>query len=265
MIGVEMVQACAPGVAPGTIQRVIWIESRNNPLAIGVNRGRLPRKPRDAADAAALARAAIQQGYSVDLGLMQVNSNNLAKLGYSVEDMFEPCKNLAAGARVLTEFFLNAKPRFSDEQAALRAALSAYNTGSYSRGFSNGYVAQYVGASALTVPPLSNIPMGSPVARPTPAVERPRPPSPYTIQSVVFKREAKNTMDTVETTQPVITRNDDDAATPGVQVEHTAESAARAGAFRETALSEADAWDSNVDLHSTAIVVKGKTVSARKE
>lgn len=264
MIAVEMVQACAPGVAPGTMQRVIWIESRNNPLAIGVNHGRLPRKPRDAADAAALARAAIQQGYSVDLGLMQVNSNNLAKLGYSVEDMFDPCKNLAAGARVLTDFFLSAKPRFADDQAALRAALSAYNTGSYSRGFSNGYVAQYVGASALKVPPLSDIPSGSPVVRPATA-EQPRPPSPYSIQSIVFKREVNRTMDTVETTMPVISRNADDASTPGVQVEHTAASAAHAGAFEEAALSEADAWASNVDVHSTAIVVKGKTVSARKE
>ncbi len=265
MIGVEMVQACAPGVAVGTLQRVIWVESKGDPLAIGVNGGRLPRKPRDAADAAALARSIISQGYSVDLGLMQVNSRNLARLGYTVEDMFEPCKNLAAGARVLTSFYLSARPRFNDEQAALRAALSAYNTGSFARGFSNGYVAKYIGASAQAVPVLPDVPMATPAPGSAPSAPVSTPASPYTVNSIVFsKREVKRTMQAT-TIQPVISTNEDDANTPGVQIEHTAASAAQAGAFEETALSEADAWESNVDLHSTAIVVGGKAVAARKE
>ncbi|HEX9497993.1 MAG TPA: hypothetical protein VF926_06345, partial [Mycobacterium sp.] len=39
-------------------------------------------------------------------------------------------------------------------QAALEAALSAYNTGDFHRGFENGYVARYYGPSG--VPALTN-------------------------------------------------------------------------------------------------------------
>lgn len=72
-----------------------------------------------------------------------------------------------------------------------------------------------------------------------------------------------------ETTRPVISRNEDDASVPGVQVEQTAEQAESNGAFAETAMSEADAWEANTDLvtdpHGTGIVVSGKLVAAAKE
>lgn len=264
----ELIVACAPMVAPATMQQVVRVESRGNVLAIGVNGGKLPRLPRDAADAAMLARAAIRKGYSVDLGLMQVNSRNLANLGYSVEDMFEPCKNLAAGAKVLATFYQAARPGYRDEQAALRAALSAYNTGSYSRGLENGYVAKYTGPGARTVPELAGYQVASASGSAPSAPSGPPPASPYTITSTVFsKREGARMTATATntTTKPVISTSDDDALTPGVQVEHTAASAERAGAFEETALSEADAWDSNADLHSTAIVIDRKRVAGPKE
>lgn len=35
-------QACAPQVAPETLAAIAYAESRFNPIAIGVNRGRLP-------------------------------------------------------------------------------------------------------------------------------------------------------------------------------------------------------------------------------
>lgn len=357
MIGLELIVACAPQVAPSTVQQVIWVESKGNALAIGVNGGRLPREPRDAADAAALARAAIQQGYSVDLGLMQVNSSNLRRLGYSVEDMFEPCKNITAGAKVLTDFYVSARQRYADEQSALRAALSAYNTGSYSRGFRNGYVGKYVkpmtasvtysGPSSVayvselvrtvfnaritdTVRPLNAtygatnsyhkhgqaidfVPraglnsidraqirsvMGQAGVRliellgpgdrghnnhwhiafavdgapfgpaPTQTLLASADPArnPFTSSSIVFVRgQEATTMQNTETTKPVISTNEADASTPGVQIEHTAESAEQNGAFVETAMSEADAWESNSDLHATAIMIAGKRVAATKE
>ena len=259
----ELIAVCAPSVAPITMQEIVRVESGGNALAINVNGGRLARKARNAADAAALARSAISQGYSVDLGLMQVNSRNLGSLGYSVEDMFEPCKNLTAGARVLTNFYQAARPRYSDDQSALRAALSAYNTGSYQRGFANGYVAKYVGPQARSAPMLGALQLASAtMAEPAPIA--PPPPNPYQITSTVFtKRQEAQPVRVTETTKPVVSGNDDDAQTPGVQIEHTAESAERAGAFEETALSEAAAWESNTDLHSTAIVVGGKRVAAK--
>ena len=48
--------------------------------------------------------------------------------------------------------------------------------------------------------------------------------------------------------EPMISKSERDAQTPGVQVEHTADEAEANGAFKEMALSEADAWESNTDL-----------------
>lgn len=248
MIGIELMMACAPTVAPETIQQIIQVESRGDPLAINVNKGRLERKPTDAADAAALAKGYIEQGYTVDLGLMQINSTNVARLGYRIEDMFEPCKNIAAGARVLSEFYTLAKPKHDTEQAALRAALSAYNTGNFINGFTNGYVARYG------------------ISGPVPLVRVPAI-NPYTADTAVALNPRKEiTMnDTKETVVPVVSQSADDAETPGVQVEYTADAAEQNGAFEETAMSEQEAWDANADLpadpESTGIVIGGQKVN----
>ncbi|MGH3711570.1 MAG: lytic transglycosylase domain-containing protein, partial [Pseudonocardiaceae bacterium] len=100
--------ACAPHVAPATLGHIIRVESSGNPLAINVNRLRgKPAYPaprvRSVEHGAAVARDAIAQGYNVDLGLMQVNSRNLGSLGFTIEQMFEPCTNIRAGAAILTE------------------------------------------------------------------------------------------------------------------------------------------------------------------
>ncbi|MCJ8029945.1 lytic transglycosylase domain-containing protein, partial [Shinella yambaruensis] len=143
MIGLEIFIACAPNVAPATIEQIITVESAGDPLAINVNGGRLERKPESPADAAKMVYQYIANGHSVDMGLMQVNSRNLAALGYTVEEMFEPCTNISAGSRVLTQFYSAALRDYPDQQRALTAALSAYNTGNFIKGFENGYLARY--------------------------------------------------------------------------------------------------------------------------
>lgn len=247
---------CAPMIAPATTQQIIQVESNGDPLAIGVNGGRLERRPRDAADAAVLAKKYIANGYSVDLGLMQVNSRNLARLGYRVEEMFEPCKNIAAGARVLSAFYAVAKPKFGTEQAALRAALSAYNSGNFSKGFTNGYLARYGVASQPVV--LQRVPALNP----------------YTSTTAVFIRQLKEDKATMnaaaaqpEKVAAVVSRSPEDANVPGLQIEYTADEAERNGAFVETALTEREAWESNamLDPNATSIVVGGQPVRARPE
>ena len=69
-----------------------------------------------------VARRLIAAGHSVDLGAWQINSRNLSLLGLGVADAFEPCKAVAAAARLIELF-------------------SRYNTGSPSRGIANGYAA----------------------------------------------------------------------------------------------------------------------------
>lgn len=142
-------QACAPQVAPETMAAIAYAESRFNPIAIGVNRGPRPaRPPRDASEAARVARALLARGANLDLGLAQINSGNLDWLGLSVEDTFDPCRNLAAAGVVLRAGYRPAEG--GDHQAALRVALSRYNTGHPERGFRNGYVAR-VERAAVTI------------------------------------------------------------------------------------------------------------------
>lgn len=148
MIELALIMACAPNVHPVTIKEIIRVESAGNPIAININAKdgvqlRPTRKIKTARDAATVAHAAIKRGHTVDMGYMQINSINLKRLGYTVEDMFNPCKNIAAGAKILERAYLDALPKHKNKQAALRAALSVYNTGSSIRGFENGYVSRF--------------------------------------------------------------------------------------------------------------------------
>lgn len=143
MIGPTLA-ACAAFVAPATLDAVVQVESGGNELAINVNGLKYnPPRQTSRAEAIATAKLWIKRGYSVDLGLMQVNSRNLHGLGLTVEQVFEPCANIHAGALILSENYSRALRQTSGGQDALKVALSYYNTGSPDRGFSNGYVAQY--------------------------------------------------------------------------------------------------------------------------
>ena len=139
---------CAPSVAPQTVAAIVQTESHGRPFALNVNGGSQPPPQANAASAAATAQRYIAAGYSVDLGLGQINSRNMRGLGLTWETVFDPCTNIAALGRVLTQNY-NAAIAGRDPQTALRVALSLYNTGSSSRGFRNGYVAKVVGNAGV--------------------------------------------------------------------------------------------------------------------
>jgi type IV secretion system protein VirB1 len=139
---------CAPNVAPQTVAAIIMTESRGRPFALNVNGGPAVRRQSNATDAASIARRFVAAGYSVDLGLGQINSRNMRKLGLTWNTVFDPCTNIAALGRVLTGNYEMALAG-RDPQAALRIAFSLYNTGSSSRGFRNGYVGRVVGNAGL--------------------------------------------------------------------------------------------------------------------
>lgn len=163
---------CAPGVAPETLLSVVQVESRFEPLAVGVNvTPRVAVVGTNTADAAAKARAHIAAGRSVDLGLAQINSRNLAWLGLTVEQALEPCANLAAAARILSDGYARGDAARVGVQAALQTALSYYNTGHPQRGLTNGYVAKVARAAERFIPALV-------AANPTAAVTLADPPPP---------------------------------------------------------------------------------------
>lgn len=148
---IALASQCAPNVAPQTVVAIVQTESQGRPFALNVNGGTQPPAQPDAASAAATAQRYIAAGYSVDLGLGQINSRNMRWLGLTWDTVFDPCTNVAALGRVITQNY-NAAIAGRDPQSALRVALSLYNTGSTSRGFRNGYVAKVVGNAGFADP-----------------------------------------------------------------------------------------------------------------
>ncbi len=140
---------CAPNVAPQTVAAIVLTESRGEEFALNVNGAAQHRVPATADEAAATARRYIAAGYSVDLGLGQINSRNIHKLGLTWDIVFDPCTNIAALGRVITGNY-EAALVGREPQTALRIAFSLYNTGSPSRGFRNGYVDRVVGNAGLS-------------------------------------------------------------------------------------------------------------------
>ncbi len=153
---------CAPSVAPQTVVAIIRTESSGLPFALNVNGGRQPARQKNAADAAAVAQEYVAAGYSVDLGLAQINSRNMRWLGLTWDTVFDPCTNIAALGTVLTSNFNSVKSG-RDPQTALRVALSMYNTGSQTRGFRNGYVAKVLGNAGIVDMAVSNAPATPPI------------------------------------------------------------------------------------------------------
>ncbi|MBS3996158.1 MAG: lytic transglycosylase domain-containing protein [Hydrogenophaga sp.] len=142
----SLLLACAPEVHPETATALVRVESNFNPWAIGVVGGALPRQPRHHAEALAAVRTLQDAGRNFSVGLAQINVGNWARLGLTASSAFEPCRNLAAMQRVLTECFDRARraPAAPNEQQALRRALSCYYSGNFSTGFRHGYVRKVV-------------------------------------------------------------------------------------------------------------------------
>lgn len=115
---------CAPAEDPGMLVVIARQESGLEPLTL---RDDTSGQVLHGAGVIEAARRLIAAGHSVDLGAWQINSRNLALLGLRIADAFEPCKSVAAAARLIELF-------------------SRYNTGSRSRGIANGYAVAVMAA-----------------------------------------------------------------------------------------------------------------------
>ena len=179
---------CAATVAPGTLLTFARAESGLDPLALHDNTSGASPRAETKAEAISLASALIGAGHSVDLGLMQVNSRHLTWLGLSITDAFELCPSMAAGARVLHTAYDPCVDAGGEAQSCLRVAASAYNTGSPTRGFENGYVRRIADTARHVIPAirfadvLGQLPAPVPAASSTsPTVPAPPPPPPLVV------------------------------------------------------------------------------------
>jgi type IV secretion system protein VirB1 len=159
-----MLQQCAPNVGPVTMMAIIKTESAGHPFILAdAGPGNLPwsqrkhlvrtLRPQSAAEAAGMVRDLVNNGHIVAIGLTQVNVRNLPRMGLTVEQVLDPCTNIATGAKILTNFYASALKQLgtTDKQAALQAALSAYWSGDFRRGFDGGYVQQVIKNAGLAV------------------------------------------------------------------------------------------------------------------
>jgi type IV secretion system protein VirB1 len=162
----QLLATCAPLVHPITMSKLVTVESRWHPFVIADAGPRgLPWKgvrekmvrsysPASAEKAAQLASRLIAENHIVAIGLSQVSSQNLHRFGLTVEQVLDPCTNLHTGSIILTEFYLSARKTYPDPNQTVLAAISAYNTGNFISGFTNGYVGLVVNAPGLNVPAL---------------------------------------------------------------------------------------------------------------
>jgi len=173
-----LARACAPEIATEAIVPLVVTESGGDPLRINVNKG--PRvRAGSIAEGAAIVRRYMAAGYTVDVGLAQINSANFARLGVTVEQVFEPCTNLKLASTMLQRGYDMAS-RYYTGLDAISATYSLYNTGTLTRGLRNGYVGRVWTAAAnlgsVQAPPAMPVMVAGatppPAARPAPPAER---------------------------------------------------------------------------------------------
>jgi type IV secretion system protein VirB1 len=158
----SLAERCAPKVHPDTIEAVIRQESAYYPYSLSINYPKteaarqgyanglyqLARQPKTLHEAVTWTRWLLQNGHTVSIGLMQVNSEQASKLGIKdLRLLYDPCVNVAAGAVILQESF-RGQPSNLD---GLAHAFAVYNAGSPQLGTENGYAAGVIGKA----PPLT--------------------------------------------------------------------------------------------------------------
>jgi type IV secretion system protein VirB1 len=133
--------SCAPHVATSTMRAIVITESHGNPLAINLNHGhKLKYQATHLAQAIAWVNYLETHDYNFDVGLAQININNIHRYGYRARDLLNPCLNLRIADLILQHDFSKVKAHTKDNTEALLRTLSAYNSGNYTGGLNNGYI-----------------------------------------------------------------------------------------------------------------------------
>lgn len=161
---IEHANACGPQIEAVTLAKIAKQESALRPWALSVNYplgtarklgvpggyARLAQQPQTKAQAVRWAARLVEQGHTVSFGLMQVSSQNLARLGYTLEQAYEPCTNIKIAATLLADKLQLAKKVTPNDPWP--TALSFYNAGDARTGFSNGYVAGVMNQPVAAMP-----------------------------------------------------------------------------------------------------------------
>jgi type IV secretion system protein VirB1 len=105
---------------------IVQGESGGNPFAINDNTSSLHYFPKTRRQAITIARTLIAAGHQIDMGIGQVDSENLGWLHMSIPQTFNACDNLNAAQRILVGAYHQAGARGTQ---SLAGAFEAYNSG----------------------------------------------------------------------------------------------------------------------------------------
>lgn len=123
----DLVQTCAPLVAPEILAGVVSLESRFAPFHIRINSGHpLKRQPSSKTEAIEVATSLIAERHGLQLGLGGIGVAELQKLKLSVSDAFDPCVNLQATAVLLDGYYRLAIKAGADSARAEQVMLRSY-------------------------------------------------------------------------------------------------------------------------------------------
>ena len=126
MIGMALLQQCSPEVAPVTMAAIVQTESGGRPWTIHDNTTGQSLRFQNRTQAVAMARILIAHGHKLDMGIAQVDSENLGWLGLTARQVFNPCSNLKAAQRILVGAYRQAG---ANGTQSLAGAFEAYNSG----------------------------------------------------------------------------------------------------------------------------------------
>ena len=143
-----MAAQCAPHVAVSTLRALAQVESGFNPYAIGVVGGQLSRQPQNLAEAISTVKSLEAQKIKFSAGIIQIYVMNWPAYQLDYETVFDPCTNMRAGQRILSECYERASKQSDSQQSALHKAFSCYYSGNFVTGFREGYVQKVVAAAS---------------------------------------------------------------------------------------------------------------------
>ena len=108
-----LAERCVPGADPKPLAAIVKRASGHEPLSFDFDSGRggpMKLLGSSKAEAIQLASELVIAGHRVRIGLAGIDSRDLDKLGASIADAFDPCRNLNAAVRLITESRAQLKP-----------------------------------------------------------------------------------------------------------------------------------------------------------
>ncbi|MFG1210262.1 lytic transglycosylase domain-containing protein [Xanthobacter flavus] len=205
----DLAQNCAPTVQIETLAAVVSLESGFSPFAIRINSGTPLRDPPGSkSEAIEFAATLIAQGQDIALGLGGISVEDLGRQGLTVADVFDPCLNLKATARLLDGYYRVALGSGAAPAQATAVMLRAYyGRGDASVGELAGYDKQVRSEAQRFGPKLATLVLGgagrpmsgellpprqqpAPPAAPQPQARRPVAPAPWDVFAIGRKSSA---------------------------------------------------------------------------